>query len=129
MHRTVCFSLGASALFISAAAVAQEDAGRYELDRLIEGRVAGQPVECVPSFSNSRITIISRTALVFESAGVVYVNVPENHGQLKDRDAVQTRTFGTRLCRTDIVTTFEPITGAYTGNISLQEFVPYRRAD
>ena len=127
---SVWTSIGATALLMSlgsSGAIARDGSGQQELERMIEGRVAGEPVNCVRNFPQLRMRVIDGAALVFERGGVLYVNIPETPGQISERDALRTRTFGTRLCRTDIVTTFERSNGIYTGNISLGEFVPYRR--
>lgn len=111
------------------AAAAEPTKGEIELAKLLEGRVAGEPQNCIRLFPSKNLRIIDETALVYGSGRTIYVNVPRNPEDLDDWDGIQTRPFGTRLCRSTPVTTFQRDTGFYTGNIFLSEFVPYRRVD
>lgn len=102
--------------------------GEIKLAKLLEGRVAGEPVSCVRTFPSTRMSIIDGTAVVVRRGGVLYVNVPRNPEDLDDNDYMVTRTFGTQVCRTDPVQTYDRTGDHYTGNIMLGDFVPYRRA-
>lgn len=115
--------------FAPAAAEEAPGKGEAKLAKMLEGRVAGDPVNCVRTFPNARVSIIDGTAIVVRSGNTLYVNVPAHPEDLDDRDTMVTRTFGTQICRTDQVTTFDSTAGIYTGNIFLGEFVPYRRAE
>ncbi len=103
--------------------------GELKLAKLIEGRVAGEPQRCVNNLRTANLTIIDGTALVYEANGAVYVNIPRNARSIDDGDIIVTRPQGNRLCRTDIVTTRDRFSYFYTGNIFLEDFVPYRRID
>ena len=60
---------------------------------------------------------------------VVYVNRPAGGcSDLEFGRAIKTQTPTTRLCRGDIVTVFDPVSGMDYGGCSLGEFTPYRRA-
>lgn len=103
--------------------------GEAKLAKMLEGRVAGDPQSCIRTFAVRDFDIIDETALVYRIGRTLYVNVPRNAASLDDDDGIRTRTHGTRLCRTDIVTTFDRHHQFYTGNVQLGQFVPYRLAD
>ena len=102
--------------------------GEAKLAKMLEGRVAGEPQNCIRNFPTARLTVIDGTALVYKSGKTLYVNIPENARSLDDRDIQVRRTsFGSRLCNTDIISTADQGTGMYTGAILLGKFVPYTK--
>jgi hypothetical protein len=103
--------------------------GDQELAKLLEGRVAGEPENCINTFANRDSRVIDGTALVYGRGRTIWVNVPANPRDLDDWDALLVRQYGSRLCRQDIVTTFDTSSGMYTGNVFLGDFVPYTRVD
>lgn len=103
--------------------------GEVKLARLLEGRVAGEPENCIMSRRIRDFDIIDRTALVYEVGDVLYVNYTQLPEMIDDSDGLRTRQFGTTLCRQSIVTTFSRNNGLYTGNLFLTDFIPYRRVD
>lgn len=134
--RSVAFATAACAL-VASPAIAEDDAdteaveltkGEQRLAKLLEGRVAGEPQTCLRTLRTD-MQIIDETAIVYRQGRTLWVNVPRNAEQLDDRDALVTRQFDSRLCRTDIVTTIDSHAGYYTGNVFLGDFVPYRRVD
>ena len=120
-----------SALALAGAASAAPRAnGEAQLAKLLEGRVAGQPTSCIRTYSNNDMKKIEGTALVFGRGDTIYVNRTTDPASIDEDDALLIRKMGTgsELCRTDIITTFEPSAHFYTGNVFLTDFVPYRRA-
>lgn len=109
------------------AEVAEPTKGEIKLAKMLEGREAGEPTSCVRLFPTSNLTVIDGTALVYKRGSTLYVNIPSNPKSIDDRYTIVTRSSDTRLCRTDIVTTIDRTKGFYTGNISLGEFVPYKK--
>ena len=103
--------------------------GDAKLAKLLEGRVAGEPRSCINTRVNQNSEVIDGTAVVYGRGRTIWVNVPENAQDLDDNDALLIRQFGPQLCRQDIVTTFNPFGGFYTGNVFLRDFVPYTRVD
>jgi hypothetical protein len=103
--------------------------GEQKLAKMLEGRVAGEPVSCVDTYRNRQSQIIEGAAVVYGSGRTIWVNRTAHPQDLDRWDAMLTKQFGTRLCRQDIVTTFDTSTGMYTGNIFLIDFVPYTRAN
>ena len=119
-----------SALALTGAAEAKPRlTGEAELARMLEGRVAGQPTDCIRTFLNNDMKKIEGTALVFGHGDVIYVNRTTDPASIDEDDALHIRKMGggSELCRTDIITTFEPAAHFYTGNVFLTDFVPYRR--
>jgi hypothetical protein len=120
----------ASLAFFAGPSVAGERLnGDEKLAKLLEGRVAGEPRSCIDTRVNSESQVIDKTAVVYGRGRTIWVNVPANARDLDDRDALLIRQFGTRLCRQDIVTTFDSLGGFQTGSVFLTDFVPYTLAD
>lgn len=125
--------LALSALTLAALAGAADAkprlAGEARLAKLLEGRVAEAPVECITTFPSSDMTVIDDTALVFGHGNLIYVNLTTDPADVDDRDILVIKKFGsgTRLCRTDIITTVDQGSRMYSGNVFLTKFVPYRR--
>lgn len=105
--------------------------GERELTKLLWGRVAGEPQDCIRTLPTRSLRIVDGTAVVYDAGSTIWVNRTRNPLSLDDNDALLIRKFGsgTQLCRLDQVTTFERVAGFYTGNIFLTEFVPYRREE
>lgn len=126
--------IAATAALMVAAPVVQADEpgakteGQLKLEKMLEGRVAGEPQSCIRSLPSLDLTMIDGTALVYKSGGTLWVNVPRNPDAIDDNDALLTRTSVNRLCRTDIVTTIDRYNQFQTGNLFLGDFVPYRKA-
>ena len=100
-----------------------------ELARALEGRVAGEPVNCINLRSVRGSSVIRGTALLYDAGGVIYVNRPRaGADQLDDWSTQVSRPFGNRLCSIDPVQLIDLTTGSFRGVVFLDEFVPYRRA-
>jgi len=119
-----------SALAMAGAADARPgQSGEAELARMLQGRVAGQPMACIRTWPSENVTTIDRTALVFGRGDTIYVNRTRFPESIDDNDALVIRKFGTgtSLCRTDLITTFDRTSQFYSGNVYLADFVPYKR--
>lgn len=103
--------------------------GQQRLDKMLEGRVAGEPRSCISRVQQGDMTMIDGTALVYGRGKTIWVNVPANPKSLDDNDILVTRQFGSELCRMDLVHTIDRSGGFYTGNVFLNDFVPYTRKD
>lgn len=99
-----------------------------ELAKMLEGRTAGEPVDCINQRSIASVKIIDKTAVVYQMpGGALYVNRPAGAAFL-DRDAaLVTNTIGSRLCRMDIVNLIDPGMSFSHGSVSLNAFVPYAK--
>lgn len=121
---------------LAAPAVAQDDAtdmtrGEKQLARMLDGRVAGEAERCIRTFPRARITIIDGEGIVVRTGSDVYFNRTTNPETLDDDDLLVIRRFSsdTRLCENETLETYSRGGHFFTGIVSLEEFVPYERAD
>jgi len=127
MMKTLLLPLALLAAAVPAAAQRGDPEAR--LARLVEGRTAGEPVDCIDLDRTGSTRIIDDTAIVFEVAGTLYVNRPRaGAGSLDSWHIVLTRSFSSRLCNTDEVQLLDGSTRSWRGFVLLGDFVPYRRA-
>ena len=57
--------------------------GEQQLAKLLDGREAGKPVDCIPLFTgDNQTTVIDKTAIVYGWGSVIYVNRPTNADSL-----------------------------------------------
>ena len=89
----------------------------------------GPPVQCVNLRQLQGNRSAGETAIVFSgSGGRKWVNRPAaGCPDLSFGRALKTRTTGTRLCRGDIATVFDPVARTEFGGCGLGDFEPYRR--
>jgi hypothetical protein len=62
--------------------------GEARLAKLLDGRVAGEPVRCIRSLPSQRMTTIDRTAYVYGSGNTIYVQRTRDPDQIDDNDAL-----------------------------------------
>lgn len=99
-----------------------------KLERLLKGRVAGNPVNCIGLRNAESSQIIDRTAIVYRSGGTLYVNRPRiGADALDDNVILVTRITGSQLCSIDLVDLIDRNSHFQRGSVSLGEFVPYRK--
>lgn len=102
--------------------------GEQRLAKLLEGRVAGEPVRCIRAFPSQRMQTIDGTAYVYGSGNTIYVQRTQHPERIDDNDTLVTTRFGSsQLCRLDQVTTIDPVLGFFTGAVFFEDFVPYTR--
>ena len=127
MRHLVPTLLAAAAIAASASArekLAPED----QLAKLLDGRVAGAPQDCISLLSARSSQIIDKTAIVYKSGNTYWVNRPRGGAEsLDDDDILVTKTTGSQLCSIDTVQLHDRTSHFYSGFVSLGEFVPYRR--
>jgi hypothetical protein len=110
------------------AAAAPATKGEQRLAKLLKGRVAGEPVDCIRTFPRDRMQTIDKTAYVYGSGNTIYVQRTRSPESIDDSDALVLNRFNpTTLCRVDIATTIDPVTGIFTGAVFFEDFVPYTR--
>lgn len=112
------------------AARASAERARIELAEAVRGRVPGEPQTCVQLRTIRGNRSAGERAIIFEGPGdTVYVNrPPAGCPELSMGRALVTRTTTSQLCRGDIATVVDPVTGFFHGSCGLGEFVPYRMA-
>jgi hypothetical protein len=120
-------AIGAIMLAPCAVMAKEKLTGEQQLAKLLVGRVAEKPVSCISLLSTQDSTVIDKTAIVYDSGRVIYVNRPTNADQLSSDDILVTRTSTDQLCRIDTVNLRGRTSGAFSGFVGLNDFVPYRR--
>lgn len=102
--------------------------GEVRLAKLLDGRVAGEPVRCIRSLPTQRMQTIEGTAYVYGQGDTIYVQRTREPDRIDDTDALVTRRFSaTELCRLDVMTTVDRFNGFFTGAVFFEDFVPYTR--
>ncbi|HEV2567457.1 hypothetical protein [Sphingomonas sp.] len=118
----------AAALGAAAAASAAPLPPEERLARLLEGRVAGKPVNCINNINFTSAEIIDGTAIVYRVGSKLYVNRPRSGADSLDQDDIMvSRPFGSQLCSVDVVDLIDRGARFQTGFVMLGEFVPYTR--
>lgn len=123
--------LAGAALFAAMPATAAQPAGgEAELAKLIEGRVAGRPVNCLPYRSLGNARLIDGVGVVYRVGKTIYVNRPRSSpARLDPDDILVVNGFGSQLCSLDRIDMVDRNVGYWTGFLSLGEFVPYIKAE
>lgn len=120
---------GALMLAGSAADARPRLTGEEQLAKLLEGRVAGKPVNCItlPQVQSSRV--IDKTAIVYGSGSTIYVQRPKSGAASLDSDDILvTQLTTSQLCNIDTVQLRDRNGLFWRGFVSLDQFVPYTRA-
>ena len=119
----------ASVLAVAPGQAAPRLTPEARLAKAIEGRVAGEPVDCINLRSIRSSRIIDETAILYEVGSTLYVNRPRAGQESLDRwDTMVTKTFGSQLCSIDTIRMVDPGSRMLTGIVFLGDFVPYRKA-
>lgn len=122
--------IAASAVPATAAGSAtRAEKAEARLAKVLEGRVAGKPVDCLPLYNIRSSEIIDGTAIVYRTSGnQLYVNRPDIGASSLDRDDILvTDTHSSQLCSIDTVRLLDSTSRFYTGFVGLGEFVPYTK--
>ena len=128
MKKLIALSIASALLAIAPAQAGPRLTPEAKLARALEGRVAGEPVDCVNLRSIRSTQIIDRTAIIYDAGSTVYVNRPRGGQQSLDQwDVLVTKTHSSELCSIDIVHLYDSGSRMQSGFVSLGEFVPYRR--
>ncbi len=108
---------------------APQTEGEAQLAKLLEGRVAGEPVQCIRTLPNQSMRTITGTAYVYGVGDTIYVQRTQNPETIRQNDALVTNRFSaTQLCRMDITTKVDRFNGIFSGVVIMEDFVPYKRA-
>ena len=128
MRHLIPALLAAAAIAAAPAAAREKLAPEDQLAKLLEGRVAGEPQDCI-SLSTARSSqIIEKTAIVYKVGSTYWVNRPKGGAEsLDDDDILVTKTIGSQLCSIDAVELRDRTSHMYAGFMSLDQFVPYKR--
>lgn len=127
--RAMLHGLAAVLVLASASAAFAEkhrEPPEAELAKMLEGRTAGKPVDCLNQRLMGSSRIIDKTAIVYEMpGGALYVNRPNGAAFLRRDATLVSKTNGGQLCRMDIVTLIDPGSRISQGSVGLNAFVPY----
>lgn len=131
--RSALFAAAAlAALSLTGTASADEKPnpkGEAELAKMLDGRVAGKPVRCLPNTALTQSTVIDKTAIVYRSGSKLYVNRPRSGAdQLDDNDILVTKLYGSQLCNVDKIDLVDRGSRMWSGFVVLGDFVPYEKA-
>jgi hypothetical protein len=135
--KTFALIVGGAALALAGSAAsaghisaAERQKGEAKLARLLEGRVAGEPVSCINTMRTNRLEVIEGVALVYNAGKTIWVARPLDPMMLGRDDAVVMDRFSpSRLCVQEQMRTVDRYDHFHTGVLFLKDFVPYTRAD
>lgn len=126
----IAASLAAGSLLLAGAAADAKPRLTPEqaLAKVLEGRVAGEPVDCIYTPRVMSTRIYDKTAIVYDAGNTIWVNRPESGARmLDDNDIMVTTPFGSQLCSVDIVRMIDRGAGFWRGSVGLGQFVPYKK--
>lgn len=101
--------------------------GEARVARMIEGRVAGEPVNCINAPRSTKLQVIERVGVVYDAGNTVYVARPTNANALGTNNALVIERLGSQLCTSDMVRTFDRYVGNISGVVFFDKFVPYTK--
>jgi hypothetical protein len=133
MH-TLSYLLIGLTLATSTAAVSSvgepDTRAEAKLAKMLAGRSAGEPVNCISLSNIYSSEIIDHTAIVYKTiGGKFYVNTPRfGQASLDDDDLLITKTSGSQLCSLDNIQLFDRGARFVTGFVGLGDFIPYTKA-
>lgn len=126
--KRILLTVAAVATLAAPAAAAPRLHGEAELAKLLEGRAAGAPVDCIDLSLVHSSQVIAGTAIVYDMGGTLYVNRPRAGAEeLNPWDTMVVKPLNHQLCRVDVVQLFDSGSHFREGAVFLGDFVPYRR--
>jgi hypothetical protein len=118
----------AAMVFAGPVVAAPRDTPDVQLQKMLAGRVAGKPVNCISLSGSNSSQIIDGKAIVYRVGSRLYVNEPRSGAQSLHRDDILvTRTIGSQLCSIDTVRLIDRGSRFPRGFVSLGQFVPYSK--
>ena len=129
--RKIALALATGAALMAGTAVEAKPklTGEEQLAKILEGREAGKPVNCISLFDSRDQRVIDKTAIVYDTLGpTIYVNRPKAGAAfLRDDAVLVTDTRSPELCNIDIVKLMDPGSRMLSGSVGLGDFVPYTK--
>jgi hypothetical protein len=120
---------GALLMAGTAAEARPRPTGEEQLAKLLDGRVAGKPVNCIRLNTVQSSTVIDKTAIVYGSGSTIYVQRPRTGASsLDSNDILVTQLTTPQLCSVDVVQLRDRNGHFWRGFVGLDQFVPYTRA-
>ena len=116
----------AAAVIMPGHAGPREERGEARLAKLLDGREAGKPVDCIQLSSVSSTEIVDGTAIVYRVGSKLYVNRPATGASsLRRDDVLFFSNHDSRLCSVDSVKLIDQGSHFQKGFVGLSKFVPY----
>lgn len=127
--RKILTSAALAALALASPALAKEKlTPDAELAKMLQGRVAGQPVNCINPRNTWSTRIVDGKAIVYQAGNTLYVNQPRSGAERLDEDDILvTVTYGSQLCSIDSIRLVNRYTGFPHNFVILDKFVPYTK--
>ncbi|HEY1604810.1 MAG TPA: hypothetical protein VGF77_04360 [Allosphingosinicella sp.] len=126
--RKIVLALAAASVLAAPAAAAPRLHGEAQLAKMLDGRTAGKPVDCIDLGQVRSSQIVDHTAIVYDSGGTLYVNRPRGGAESLDSwDVMVLKPFDHELCRVDTVQLLDSGSHFFKGSVFLGDFVPYKR--
>lgn len=99
-----------------------------KLEKALDGKVAGEKMSCINRRPQTNLTVISNNVLLYRvNNRLIYKNeLIGSCSGLVYGDTMIVRSFGSQLCRGDMTTTANLLTGMTSGACALGDFIPYR---
>ncbi|MES2057086.1 MAG: hypothetical protein V4564_14230 [Pseudomonadota bacterium] len=125
--RVIHFILAGALLMGGGVAQAERLSPEAKLAKILDGRVAGAPVNCIQLYNIQSSEIVDKTAIVYRGRnGTLYVNrVNGSAAFLDDDDILVSKTYSSQLCSIDIIQLVDRSSRMSSGSVSLGEFIPY----
>jgi hypothetical protein len=102
--------------------------GEAELGKLLAGRTAGKPTDCIDLRTADNSQVIDHTAIVYRDGGTIWVNRPRgNLDALDDNSILVTHDFAAQMCSIDPVHLIDRTTRFERGFVVFDKFVPYTK--
>ena len=109
-------------------AAAPDPRAQARLAQLVDGKVAGAPESCLPSWRTHRMTVIDDSTIVFQTTPArVWVQRTQNPCNLLSAGpyALVTRNTMGQLCRGDIAQVADTMNNTTVGSCVMGDFIPY----
>lgn len=120
--------LAAVALAATPAVAREKLTPEAQLAKLLDGRIAGEPQDCIQLSSVTSSQVIDKTAIVYKIGSTYWVNRPDGGAaSLDDDDILVTKLTTGQLCSIDTVELHDRTSHMYSGFVSLGKFVPYSK--
>ena len=128
MPNTLALAIIAAGAFTVGAHAAPVPTDDAALARIVQDRTAGKPRDCIRLRHAGSTRIVGRTAVIFDSGGILYVNRPSvGAASLSESTTLVTRSLHGEICNGDAVGLLDTASRLETGVIFLGKFVPYHR--
>lgn len=121
-------SMALGAMILAAPVQAAKLSPEAELAKELEGRVAGEPLRCIPYSRVQGSRIIEGVGILYRDGGRLYLNRPTaGADRLDEWDVLVTKVHGSQLCERDVVNLVDSGSRMPSGFVFLGEFVPYTK--